>query len=59
MTAQDRFDIVKDFHSPAGTDDRGSLLFSHRVDNTPDVIPEALTELLAVRPCRMFVCNRL
>ncbi|MGA5810175.1 IS110 family transposase [Streptomyces cellulosae] len=49
MTAQAGFDIAKDFHWLAVTDDRGRLLFSHKVDNTPDAITEAVTELLAVQ----------
>lgn len=49
MTAQAGFDIAKDFHWLAVTDDRGRLLFSHRVDNTPGAIEEAVTELLAVQ----------
>ncbi|MFJ9821697.1 IS110 family transposase [Streptomyces sp. NPDC101151] len=49
MTAQAGFDIAKDFHWLAVTDDRGRQLVSHRVDNTPDAIEEAVAELLAVQ----------
>lgn len=49
MTVQAGFDIAKDFHWLAVTDDRGRLLFSHRVDSTPDAVTEAVAELLAVQ----------
>ncbi|MEU5840199.1 IS110 family transposase [Streptomyces diacarni] len=49
MTAQAGFDIAKNFHWLAVTDDRGHLLSNHRVDNTPEAITEAVAELLAVR----------
>ncbi|OEV04488.1 IS110 family transposase, partial [Streptomyces oceani] len=49
MTAQAGFDIAKDFHWLAVTDDRGRPLFNHRVDNTPEAIANAVTELLAIQ----------
>ncbi|MEU6285850.1 IS110 family transposase [Streptomyces sp. NPDC047028] len=49
MTANAGFDIAKEFHWLAVTDDRGRPLLGHRVDNTPDAITDAVTELLAVQ----------
>lgn len=48
MTANAGFDIAKDFHWLAVTDDRSRLLFSHRVDNDPDAITAAIDELHTV-----------
>ncbi|OEV04896.1 transposase [Streptomyces oceani] len=41
--------MAKDFHWLAVTDDRGRPLFNHRVDNTPEAIANAVTELLAIQ----------
>lgn len=49
MTANAGFDIAKDFHWLAVTDDRGRALLSHRVDNDPQAITEAIGELHAVQ----------
>lgn len=49
MTANAGFDIAKEFHWLAVTDDRGRPLLGHRVDNTPDAITDAVSELLAVQ----------
>jgi transposase len=49
VPTQAGFDIAKDFHWLAVTDDRGRLLTSHRVGNTPDAITDAVTELLTVQ----------
>ncbi|RCG26145.1 IS110 family transposase, partial [Streptomyces reniochalinae] len=49
MTVQAGFDIAKDFHWLAVTDDRGRPLSNHRVDNTPEAITDAVAELLAVQ----------
>jgi hypothetical protein len=48
VTANAGFDIAKDFHWLAVTDEHGQLLFHHRVDNDPDSIDQAIAELLAV-----------
>ncbi|MFC5218935.1 IS110 family transposase [Streptomyces coerulescens] len=48
MTAQAGFDIAKDFHWLAVTDDRGRLLCSHRVDNDPEAVIGAIAELRAI-----------
>jgi transposase len=45
MTANAGFDIAKDVHWLAVTDDRGRQLLSHRVDNTPDAIDASIGEL--------------
>ncbi|MGO4755063.1 IS110 family transposase, partial [Streptomyces sp. 2MCAF27] len=45
MTANAGFDIAKDFHWLAVTDDRGHPLLSHRVDNDPAAIDESIGEL--------------
>jgi Transposase and inactivated derivatives len=42
------FDIAKDFHWLAVTDDRGRQLADRRVDNNPDAIDEAITDLTAL-----------
>ncbi|MFF3243777.1 IS110 family transposase [Streptomyces sp. NPDC002870] len=49
MTATAGFDIAKEFHWLAAIDDRGRLLLSHRVDNDPESIEEAITELRTVQ----------
>ncbi|MFE3492144.1 IS110 family transposase, partial [Streptomyces sp. NPDC059175] len=48
MTANAGFDIAKEFHWLAVTDDRGRQLLSHRVDNDPAAIDEAIGELHTV-----------
>jgi transposase len=49
VTANAGFDVAKDFHWLAVTDDRGHPLLSHRVDNDPAIIEESIGELLAVQ----------
>lgn len=49
MSATAGFDIAKGFHWLAAIDDRGRPLFSHRVDNDPDSIAQAISELHAVQ----------
>ncbi|MGV9568069.1 IS110 family transposase [Streptomyces sp. NPDC003480] len=49
VSANAGFDIAKDFHWLAVTDDRGRQLASRRVDNDPDAIDEAITHLTAVQ----------
>ncbi|MFI6935935.1 IS110 family transposase, partial [Streptomyces sp. NPDC050287] len=49
MSANAGFDIAKDFHWLAVTDDRGRQLCSRRVDNDPEVIEEAITDLKALQ----------
>ncbi|MFC3997297.1 IS110 family transposase [Nocardiopsis sediminis] len=48
MAASAGFDIAKDFHWLAAVDDRGQKLTSHRVDNTPEAIDDAITELRTI-----------
>jgi transposase len=49
MTASAGFDIAKEFHWLAVTDERGQLLFHHRVDNEPGAIDQAIAELMAAQ----------
>jgi transposase len=49
VSANAGFDIAKDFHWLAVTDDRGRQLASRRVDNDPDAIDEAITDLTALQ----------
>ncbi|MFJ3950658.1 IS110 family transposase [Streptomyces libani] len=49
MSATAGFDIAKEFHWLAVIDDRGRPLFDHRVDNDPESIEQAITELHAVQ----------
>jgi transposase len=48
MSANAGFDIAKEFHWLAVIDDRGRLLLSHRVDNDPETITQAIGELRTV-----------
>ncbi|MFE1755929.1 MULTISPECIES: IS110 family RNA-guided transposase [Streptomyces] len=48
MPAHAGFDIAKDFHWLAVTDDRGRQLSSRRVDNDPEAIGQAISDLKAV-----------
>ncbi|MFJ8114323.1 IS110 family transposase [Streptomyces sp. NPDC096132] len=45
MTANAGFDIAKEFHWLAVSDDRGRPLLSHRVDNNPAAIDASIGEL--------------
>jgi transposase len=45
MSATAGFDVAKDFHWLAVTDERGRPVFDHRVDNDPDSIEQAIAEL--------------
>ncbi|MET7607454.1 IS110 family transposase [Streptomyces avermitilis] len=45
MSSTAGYDIAKEFHWLAALDDRGRLLLSHRVDNTPEAIEQAISEL--------------
>jgi transposase len=49
VSANAGFDIAKDFHWLAVTDDGGRQLSSRRVDNDPDAIDKAITDLTAVK----------
>ncbi|MFD3926565.1 IS110 family transposase [Streptomyces sp. NPDC058614] len=49
MSATAGFDIAKEFHWLAVIDDRGRPLLSHRVENGPESIEEAVTELRTVQ----------
>ncbi|GAA1017648.1 IS110 family transposase [Streptomyces thermogriseus] len=49
LSANAGFDIAKDFHWLAVTDDRGRQLCSRRVDNDPDAIERAISDLIAVQ----------
>lgn len=49
LSANAGFDIAKDFHWLAVTDDRGRQLSSRRVDNDPDAIETAITDLNAIQ----------
>ncbi|MBV7696526.1 transposase [Streptomyces sp. TRM70350] len=49
MSANAGFDIAKDFHWLAVTDDRGRQITSRRVDNDPDAIGQAIAGLKAVQ----------
>ncbi len=48
LSAHAGFDIAKDFHWLAITDDRGRQLCSRRVDNDPEAIDQAISDLKAV-----------
>ncbi|MGW0585986.1 IS110 family transposase, partial [Streptomyces sp. NPDC002920] len=48
MTANAGFDIAKEFHWLAVTDDRGHQLLCHRVDNDPAAIDASIGELRAI-----------
>jgi transposase len=45
VTSTAGYDIAKEFHWLAALDDRGRLLLSHRVDNTPEAIEYSISEL--------------
>ncbi|MFE2583442.1 hypothetical protein [Streptomyces sp. NPDC059378] len=48
MSANAGFDVAKEFHWLAVTDDHGRLLLNHRVDNDPGAVTRAIDELHAV-----------
>ncbi|MBR7833628.1 IS110 family transposase [Actinospica durhamensis] len=48
MAAYAGFDIAKEFHWLAVIDERGRLLTGHRVENDPEAIEQAVSELKAI-----------
>ncbi|MGI5134378.1 IS110 family transposase [Streptomyces sp. CA-106110] len=49
MSATAGFDIAKEFHWLAAINDRGQPLLNHRVDNDPESIEQAITELRTIQ----------